>query len=120
MEVRLRTQSKRLTIGVLPAPLLISGTLKDPRAAPDPATPAGRGGLAGALAALPTVQLGTRRRSALPEPAEFRFVRVEPISSWSRHRLSCPFSRVPDVKFHPVFLFRLMDEMQACTVEGGH
>jgi uncharacterized protein involved in outer membrane biogenesis len=58
VEVRLRTQSKRLTVGVLPAPLLISGTLKDPRAAPDPATPAGRGGLAGALAALPTVQLG--------------------------------------------------------------
>jgi hypothetical protein len=42
----------------LPAPLLISGTLKEPPAAPDPATPAGRGGLAGALAALPTVQLG--------------------------------------------------------------
>jgi uncharacterized protein involved in outer membrane biogenesis len=58
VEVRLRTQSKHLTIGVLPAPLLISGTLKDPRAAPDPATPAGRGGLAGALAALPTVQFG--------------------------------------------------------------
>jgi AsmA family protein len=58
VEVRLRTQSKRLTIGVLPAPLLISGTLKDPRVAPDPATPAGRGGLAGALAALPTVQRG--------------------------------------------------------------
>jgi hypothetical protein len=58
VEVRLRTQSKHLTIGVLPAPLLISGTLKDPRAAPDPAAPAGRGGLSGALAALPTVQLG--------------------------------------------------------------
>jgi uncharacterized protein involved in outer membrane biogenesis len=58
VEVRLRTKSKRLTIGVLPAPLLISGTLKMPRAAPDPATPAGRGGLAGALAALPTVQRG--------------------------------------------------------------
>jgi uncharacterized protein involved in outer membrane biogenesis len=58
VEVRLRTQSKHLTIGKLPAPLLIMGTLKEPRAAPDPATPAGRGGLAGALAALPTVQLG--------------------------------------------------------------
>jgi uncharacterized protein involved in outer membrane biogenesis len=58
VEVRLRTQSKRPTIGVLPAPLLISGTLKDPRGAPDPVTPAGRGGLAGVLAALPTVQLG--------------------------------------------------------------
>ena len=59
VEVRLRTESKRLTVGVLPAPLLISGTFKDPNAAPDPATPAGRGGLAGALAALPSVQLGT-------------------------------------------------------------
>ena len=59
VEVRLRTESKRLTLGVLPAPLLVSGTLKEPRAAPDPATPAGRGGLAGALAALPSVQLGT-------------------------------------------------------------
>ena len=58
VEVRLRTESKRLTVGVLPAPLLISGTLKEPRAAPDPATPAGRGGLVGALAALPSVQLG--------------------------------------------------------------
>jgi uncharacterized protein involved in outer membrane biogenesis len=58
VEVRLRTASKRLTLGVLPAPLLVSGTLKEPRAAPDPATPAGRGGLAGALAALPSVQLG--------------------------------------------------------------
>ena len=58
VEVRLRTESKRLTVGVLPAPLLVSGTLKEPRAAPDPATPAGRGGLAGALAALPSVQLG--------------------------------------------------------------
>jgi hypothetical protein len=59
VEVRLRTASKRLTVGVLPAPLLISGTLKEPRAAPDPAAPAGRGGLAGALAALPSVQIGT-------------------------------------------------------------
>jgi hypothetical protein len=58
VELRLRTESKRLTLGVLPAPLLISGTLKEPRAAPDPAAPAGRGGLAGALAALPSVQLG--------------------------------------------------------------
>jgi hypothetical protein len=37
---------------------LISGTLQEPRAGPDPNTPAGRGGLTGALAALPTVQLG--------------------------------------------------------------
>jgi AsmA family protein len=59
VEIRLQTQSKHLTVGVLPAPLLISGTLKEPRAAPDPAAAAGRGGLAGALAMLPTIQLGT-------------------------------------------------------------
>ena len=58
VEVRLRTESKRPTVGVLPAPLLVSGTLKEPSAAPDPAAPAGRGGLAGALAALPTIRLG--------------------------------------------------------------
>ena len=58
VDIRLRTQSKHLTIGVVPAPLLITGSLKDLQAGPDPATPAGRGGLAGALAALPTVQLG--------------------------------------------------------------
>ncbi len=58
VDVRLRTQSKRLTVGVLPAPLLVSGTLKSPHAAPDPASPAGQGGIAGVLAALPTIQLG--------------------------------------------------------------
>ena len=58
IQIRLRTQSKHLTVGVLPAPLLISGTFQDPHAGPDPNTPAGRGGVAGALAALPTVQLG--------------------------------------------------------------
>ncbi|MGB6585430.1 MAG: AsmA family protein [Pseudolabrys sp.] len=58
IQIRLRTQSKHLTVGVLPTPLLISGTLREPRAVPDPNTPAGRGGLTGALAALPTVQLG--------------------------------------------------------------
>ena len=69
VEVRLRTESKRLTVGALPAPLLVSGTLKEPRAAPDPATPAGRGGLAGALAALPTDPARDRRRPALRGPA---------------------------------------------------
>jgi uncharacterized protein involved in outer membrane biogenesis len=58
IQIRLRTQSKHLTVGVLPAPLLISGTFQEPRAGPDPTTPAGRGGLTGALAALPAVQLG--------------------------------------------------------------
>jgi hypothetical protein len=45
IQIRLRTQSKHLTVGVLPTPLLISGTLQEPRAGPDPNTPAGRGGL---------------------------------------------------------------------------
>jgi hypothetical protein len=58
VEFRLRTKSKRPTIGVLPAPLFVSGTLKEPRAAPDPTASTARGGLAGALAALPTIQLG--------------------------------------------------------------
>ena len=42
IQIRLRTQSKHLTVGVLPTPLLISGTLQEPRAGPDPNTPAGR------------------------------------------------------------------------------
>jgi uncharacterized protein involved in outer membrane biogenesis len=58
VEIRLRTQSRHMTIGVLPKPLLINGTLKAARAAPDPATPAGQDGLAGALAGLPTIQFG--------------------------------------------------------------
>jgi AsmA family protein len=59
VEIRLRTQSRHITVGALPMPLLISGTLKEPRAVPDPATPAGQNGLAGALAVLPIIQLGT-------------------------------------------------------------
>ena len=57
IEIRLRTESKRLTVGVLPVPLLVSGTLKAPTAAPDKAEGAG-GGIAGAIAALPTIRLG--------------------------------------------------------------
>jgi hypothetical protein len=57
VEIRLRTESKRLTVGVLPVPLLVSGTLKAPSAAPDRAEGAG-GGIAGAIAALPTVRFG--------------------------------------------------------------
>ena len=34
--------------------------------------------------------------------------------------LSCPFSRVPDARFHPGSLFRFLPVMQACAVEGGH
>ncbi len=58
IEIRLRTESKRLTVGVLPVPLLISGTLKAPSVAPDQAEGT-RGGIAGALAALPTIRFGT-------------------------------------------------------------
>jgi AsmA family protein len=58
LELRLRTESKRLTVGVLPGPLLISGTLKEPQAAPDPSSPAAQGGLAGAMAAIPSIHLG--------------------------------------------------------------
>jgi uncharacterized protein involved in outer membrane biogenesis len=57
VEIRLWTESKRLTVGVLPVPLLVSGTLKAPSAAPDRAEGAG-GGIAGAIAALPTIRFG--------------------------------------------------------------
>ena len=53
VELQLRTASRHLTVGVLPAPLVISGSLKDLHAAP--VTP---GGLVGALAYVPTIQLG--------------------------------------------------------------
>jgi hypothetical protein len=57
VQIRLRTESKRLTIGVLPASLLISGSFKSPNA-----TPARREGTGGAIAdlfsTLPTVQMG--------------------------------------------------------------
>ncbi|WP_424136302.1 AsmA family protein [Roseomonas chloroacetimidivorans] len=57
VQIRLRTESKRLTIGVLPTALLISGSLKAPNAAP--ARPEGTGGaIADLFSALPTVQLG--------------------------------------------------------------
>jgi hypothetical protein len=58
------TESKRLRAGVLPAPLPVSSSLKKPTAAPDPAAPAGHGGLAGALAALPTMQFDVCATSA--------------------------------------------------------
>jgi uncharacterized protein involved in outer membrane biogenesis len=57
VEIRLWTESKRLTLGVLPVPLLVHGTLKAPNVAPAPAEGAS-GGIAGALAALPTIRFG--------------------------------------------------------------
>jgi uncharacterized protein involved in outer membrane biogenesis len=57
VQIRLRTESKRLTIGVLPTSLLISGSLKSPNAAP--ARPGGTGGaIADFFSALPTIQMG--------------------------------------------------------------
>jgi AsmA family protein len=56
-ELRLRTQSKHFTVGVLPGPLLISGPLADPRTEPDPSAAASHG-LAGVLSMLPHVQFG--------------------------------------------------------------
>lgn len=65
LELRLRTESKHLTVGALPTPLLVTGTFKEPRALPDPGELVARGGLVGALAAiapplaaLPTIQFG--------------------------------------------------------------
>ncbi|MFC7544745.1 AsmA family protein [Siccirubricoccus deserti] len=57
VEIRLWTESKRLNFGALPLPLLVSGTLKAPSAAPDRTAGAG-GGIAGAIAALPTIRFG--------------------------------------------------------------
>jgi hypothetical protein len=57
VEIRLQTASKRLTVGVLPVPLLINGTLKAPSARPAPAEGAS-GGIADVMAALPTVRFG--------------------------------------------------------------
>jgi hypothetical protein len=57
VELRLRTASKHLTLGVLPGPLLIHGTLKAPNAGPAPAE-SRRGGIAGVLAELPGIQFG--------------------------------------------------------------
>jgi AsmA family protein len=67
LDMQLRTQSKHFSIGSLPAPIDISGSLKHPSVAPDAATLAARGGAAVALgvlltplaALLPTIQFGT-------------------------------------------------------------
>ncbi len=57
VELRVRTESKHLTLGVVPSPLLISGTLKAATAGPERSGGSG-GGLGDVLAALPTIQLG--------------------------------------------------------------
>jgi hypothetical protein len=65
LRLRLRTESKRFSLGTLPAPILLGGTLKDPNAAPEAGELAARAGAAAGLgvllpplALLPTIQLG--------------------------------------------------------------
>jgi AsmA family protein len=65
LDLQLRTESKHFTIGSLPAPIKITGTLKHPNISPGKELLA-RGGLAAGLAAafpplalLPTIQFGT-------------------------------------------------------------
>ncbi len=67
LALQIKTEAKHFTIGSLPAPINISGTLKRPGAAPDAKALALRGGVAVALgivatrlaALLPMVQFGT-------------------------------------------------------------
>jgi len=58
VNLRIRSQSKHFTVGVLPGPLLIRGPLADPRAVPDPSADPGRGAIADVLSVLPGVQFG--------------------------------------------------------------
>lgn len=66
MEVRLRSESKRFTIGAVPTSILIDGSFRDPDVGPDMTELAARGGVIGGLAALvapvagllPTIQFG--------------------------------------------------------------
>lgn len=66
LNLRIRGESKRLSVGALPASIAITGSFKDPDIGPDLAELATRGGVAGALGALagplallPTIQFGT-------------------------------------------------------------
>jgi AsmA family protein len=66
LDLRIRTESKRLTVGLLPVPILVRGTLKEPSVGLEPAGAAARAGAAAGLgallaplAALPTIQFGT-------------------------------------------------------------
>ncbi|MBX9699110.1 MAG: AsmA family protein, partial [Acetobacteraceae bacterium] len=70
LDLRIRTQSKRLNIGSLPAPIAITGTLADPDAGPElgelgarAGAAAGLGALLPPLALLPTIQLGVGENS---------------------------------------------------------
>jgi hypothetical protein len=66
VQFRIRTRPKHFSVGSLPAPILIGGTLKHPGISVGVKELAARGGiaaalgfLAGPLALLPTIQLGT-------------------------------------------------------------
>jgi hypothetical protein len=65
LRLRLRTEAKRFSLGTLPAPILVGGTLKNPSAGPEAGELAARAGAAAGLgvllpplALLPTIQLG--------------------------------------------------------------
>jgi AsmA family protein len=70
LALRIRTESKRLSVGTLPAPIQIAGTLKNPSVGPEAAELAARAGAAVGLgvllpplALLPTIQLGVGENS---------------------------------------------------------
>jgi len=58
VNLRIQSQSKHFTVGVLPGPLLIRGPLAEPSAVPDPSAGPGRGAIADVLSVLPGVQFG--------------------------------------------------------------
>jgi uncharacterized protein involved in outer membrane biogenesis len=71
LDLQLTTEPKRFSIGSLPAPIDITGPLKNPKILPDPAALSARAGPAAALgvlltplgALLPTIQLGLGKDS---------------------------------------------------------
>lgn len=70
LDWRLRTDAKRLSVGSLPTPIRLTGTLKDPSIQPELAEAAARAGVAAGLgvllpplALLPLVQLGVGENS---------------------------------------------------------
>jgi hypothetical protein len=70
LRLQLRSEPKRFTIGALPTPILLGGTLQNPRIGVEPSEMAARAGIAGGLAAalpplalLPTIQLGVGENS---------------------------------------------------------
>lgn len=71
LDLRFRSDGKRVSVGSLPTPITITGSLKNPSVGIDPTELALRGGaaiglgiLAGPLGLLPTIQLGTEDSAA--------------------------------------------------------